>query len=324
MSTLSEVWNTTRMRLLVELDRHQTLSEAARSVGIGQPGASEHLRILEIAAGEQLAVRGSGGVVLTEAGRMLAAHAARALECLRAGEDELDASRHLTTGTLRLGASNVPGVYILPFIVSEFSERHPGLEIDFQIGSTEQILGFLSGGRISLAVLCAKVDDGRFTVDPFLEDEIVGIAKPGRLPSEADAVPVEALGGETLLLQEEGSSTRQTALGLGALDIVSWGGVWELGSTEAIKRGARAGLGVGFVSWHVLTDEIRRGELSAFRLAGTPPMLGAVSVVKPRIVPTGPVERAFLETLADCMGRLPGSESERPLLPNVREAVRRP
>jgi DNA-binding transcriptional LysR family regulator len=197
------------------------------------------------------------------------------------------------------------------------------LEIDFRIGSTEEILESLVGGRISLAVLCAKVDDRKFTVDPFLEDEIVGIAKPGRLPGNSDVVPPEALNGDTLLLQEEGSSTRQAALGLGALDAVSWRKVWELGSTEAIKRGARAGLGVGFVSWHVLTDEIKRGELSAFRLAETPPMLGYVSVVKPRIVPTGPVERAFLETLADCMGRLPGSKSERPLRVVEMQSARR-
>jgi DNA-binding transcriptional LysR family regulator len=313
VSTLSEVWNTTRMRLLVELDRHKTLSEAARSVGIGQPGASEHLRLLEIAAGEQLAVRGSGGVVLTETGRMLATHAARALECLRAGEDELSASRHLTTGTLRLGASPVPGVYILPAVVSQFSERYPGLKIDFRIGSTEQILELLNVGQISMAVLCANLQDKRLIADPFLEDEIVGVAKPGFLDgTEGEAIAVEALAGATLLLQEKGSSTRRTAMNLRPLDAVSWGGVLELGSTEAIKRGARAGLGVGFVSRHVLNDEVARGELSAFRIAGAPPISGQVSVVKPRIVPTGPVERAFLEVLADWIGRLYGGAKEQP------------
>jgi hypothetical protein len=37
MTLLSEVWDTTRMRLLVEIDRRGSLSAAAQAVGIGQP-----------------------------------------------------------------------------------------------------------------------------------------------------------------------------------------------------------------------------------------------------------------------------------------------
>ena len=50
MTLLSKVWDTTRMRLLVEIDRQGSLSAAAQAVGIGQPSASQHLRTLETAA----------------------------------------------------------------------------------------------------------------------------------------------------------------------------------------------------------------------------------------------------------------------------------
>ena len=54
MTTLHGLWDTTRMQLLVALERHNSLSQAARSIGISQSAASEHLRLLERAAGERL------------------------------------------------------------------------------------------------------------------------------------------------------------------------------------------------------------------------------------------------------------------------------
>ena len=53
-STLRELWDTTRMRLLVEIERQGSVSAAAAAIGIGQPSASQHLRLLEAAAAETL------------------------------------------------------------------------------------------------------------------------------------------------------------------------------------------------------------------------------------------------------------------------------
>ncbi|MGH3047810.1 MAG: helix-turn-helix domain-containing protein, partial [Gaiellaceae bacterium] len=53
-TTLALLWDSTRLRLLVELERHGSVSAAARAVGIGQPTASEHVRLLEAAAGQRL------------------------------------------------------------------------------------------------------------------------------------------------------------------------------------------------------------------------------------------------------------------------------
>src|ERR671937_33553 len=102
---LSELWDTTRMRLLVEIDRQGSLSAAAQAIGIGQPSASQHLRQLESAAGQRLVERNGRGSRLTEAGRVLAARAAQALATLGAAEEELGALAGLQTGTIRLGAS---------------------------------------------------------------------------------------------------------------------------------------------------------------------------------------------------------------------------
>src|ERR671934_20586 len=90
-STLRELWDTTRMRLLVEIERRGSVSAAAAAIGIGQPSASQHLRLLETAAGQQLVERSGRGSRLTQAGQVLAARAAQALSSLGAAEEELAA-----------------------------------------------------------------------------------------------------------------------------------------------------------------------------------------------------------------------------------------
>ena len=77
------------MRLLVEIERQGSVSAAAAAIGIGQPSASQHLRQLEDASGHRLVERNGRGSRLTDAGKILAAHAAHALATLDTAEEEL-------------------------------------------------------------------------------------------------------------------------------------------------------------------------------------------------------------------------------------------
>ena len=55
-------------------------------------------------------------------------------------------------------------------------------------------------------------------------------------------------------------------------------GMWELGSSEAIKRAAREGLGLAFLSRYAVAEEVERGDLESFRIAGRPPLLRHFSI----------------------------------------------
>src|ERR671924_2287548 len=181
--TLSLLWDATRLRLLVEIDRRGSVSGAARAVGIGQPSASEHLRLLEAAAGQRLVERDGRGSRLTEAGRVLAVHASQALAALAAGEEELHALAGLESGTIHIGASTTPGVYLLPDTLGCFHRDHPNVVVEVEIASTGEIVERLLAGRIHLALVGETSVDERIELEPFLSDEIVGIARPGVLPT---------------------------------------------------------------------------------------------------------------------------------------------
>ncbi|MGH3129520.1 MAG: LysR substrate-binding domain-containing protein [Gaiellaceae bacterium] len=305
-TTLHGLWDTTRMRLLVEIGRRGSLSAAAAAVGIGQPSASQHLRLLEAAAGQRLVERNGRGSRLTEAGRVLAERAAQALASLNAAEEELGALSGLQTGTIHLGASTAPGVYLLPDTLGCFRRDYPGVMIEVEIASSGEILRRLLSGRLQLAIVGATDADARVALEPFLEDEIVGIAKPGLLPLARGEIDPARLCEWMLLAREPGSSSRQLAERELAAIGVTTAGVWELGSSEAIKRAAREGLGIAFLSRYAVAEEVERGELESFRLRGRRPIERSFSVAYRVGRPLAPSERAFVATLKRCCAKRAG------------------
>ena len=76
-----------------------------------------------------------------------------------------------------------------------------------------------------------------------------------------------------------------------------------LDSSEAIKRSVRAGLGIGFVSRLEVSEELERGELEAFAVAGVEPMKRSVFLLRPDGRDPVPAERAFIETLRGCLAK---------------------
>jgi LysR family transcriptional regulator, low CO2-responsive transcriptional regulator len=303
MTLLSELWDTTRMRLLVEIDRRGSLSAAAEAVGIGQPSASQHLRTLETAAGQRLVERNGRGSRLTEGGRVLAAHTAQALAALAAGEQELSALAGLQTGTIRLGASTAPGSYLLPDTLGCFRRDFPGVEVEIEIAASGEILRRLLGGRIELAIVGVDKADERIVLDPFLADEIVGIAKAGLVETNKGRLDPKALREVTLLCREPDSSSRgYVEAELRAIGVQP-AHVWELGSTEAVKRAAREGLGVAFLSAYAVAEEIERGELDVFRLRGRRPLSRDFHVARLASRPLSPAETAFVATLTRCCAK---------------------
>ena len=299
-TVLRELWDTTRMRLLVEIGRRGSLSAAAQAIGIGQPSASQHLRLLETAAGQRLVERHGRGSRLTEAGAIVATRAAEALASLAGAEDELAALAGLQTGRIHLGASSVPGSYLLPETLGCFRRDYPGVTVDVEIGSTREVLAKLVRGEVHIALVGTTAASERLDVRPFLDDELVGVARPGALPIDDGVVAGEALGSQLLLCREPGSESRAVvddALARAGLSVAAR---WELGASEAVKRAAREGLGIAFLSRYAVAEEVSRGELESFRVAGMRPLTRSLGIATVTGRTLSPAEEGFVATLTRC------------------------
>lgn len=109
---------------------HGSLSAAARELGLTQPTLGRHIALLEEALGHPLFSRSSSGLLPTEQADALVpyargmAHAAAALQRTASG------MAGKVEGTVRISASEIVGIEILPFLLAPLQHRHPGLEFE--------------------------------------------------------------------------------------------------------------------------------------------------------------------------------------------------
>lgn len=281
-----------RLQLVLEVGRHGSITRAAEACGIGQPTASGHLRTLEAAAGHPLFERGGRGTRLTDAGRVVAEHAAVVLSALDGMHEELDALGGARAGTLRLAACGDFGNYLLPQLLSAFTADRPRVDIRIAIAPSGEVARAVASGAADVGIAGEMRSPDDVEVERLMRDVLVGIG-PADLPVGGRF----SLRDQTLLVSTRTSSTRAHTERLLA-QVGRPARIVEFDSVEAVKRSVAAGVGIAFVSAVAAGDELERGELRAFafRPAGGPLERWLV-LVRPRHRRPTPVAQAFEHAL---------------------------
>ncbi|WP_299615410.1 LysR family transcriptional regulator [uncultured Tateyamaria sp.] len=119
---------------------HGSLSAAARAQNSSQPTLSRHIAQLEATLGTRLFERKSGGMVLTDDGADLLAHATTMADAAARFGTDRDGHGDKIAGTVRLTASHVVANFILPPILTDLHAAYPGLEIEVIASDTTENL----------------------------------------------------------------------------------------------------------------------------------------------------------------------------------------
>lgn len=107
-----------------------SLSGAARALGITQPTAGRHIAALEAALGQALFTRSQTGLLPTDAAESLRAHALAMQHTALAFERAAASHGDGVNGVVRISASEVVGVEVLPPILSALRRAHPQLTLE--------------------------------------------------------------------------------------------------------------------------------------------------------------------------------------------------
>lgn len=102
-----------------------SLSGAARSLGITQPTVGRHISALEASFDQALFTRSQTGLLPTEAALALRGHAEAMRSTAAALERMATGQGHLVSGTVRISASEVIGVEVLPPMLASLRKVHP-------------------------------------------------------------------------------------------------------------------------------------------------------------------------------------------------------
>src|SRR6266852_4802320 len=233
-----------QLEVFLAVAREKSFSRAAKRIHSSQPTLSEHIGELESELGKKLFFRRGREVTMTEAGRVFEQYAAGAVSAVEGARQALADLDGLAHGSLLIGASTTPGLYVMPRIVAAFRAKYPGVELKLQIANSQIIEGRVKERELDLGIV------GGHAVGPGEECLSAGMLD------------------EPLLVREDGSATRSVTERALQRAGVRFRVAMELDHTEAIKQGVMAGLGVAFVSIYAVRGEVATGRLRALRLRG--------------------------------------------------------
>jgi LysR family hydrogen peroxide-inducible transcriptional activator len=201
------------LRYFEALSRLRHFGRAAEECAVSQPALSMQMQEFEAELGIALVERRRGGITLTAAG----AEIARRARAILASVGDLSAyARHAAgrlSGTLVLGAIPSIAPYLLPAALPHIRERHPALELTLRETRTAVLVAELLAGQLDVVLLSLPVSHPEIATRALFTDHFVLAARAGSRLAAGGPLSPERLGGENLLLLEDGHCLRDQALG---------------------------------------------------------------------------------------------------------------
>ena len=242
----------------------RSFSRAGEVVFLSQPTVSLQISSLEQELGTQLLDRRAREITVTKTGETLYQYAKRILRLINEAEQAIEQLKGLMKGTLTLGASTIPGEYLLPSLLAEFKGLHPAIDIDLQISDTQGVITKVLAHEVEIGFVGTRDKSDKLVFKSLATDKLVLIASADSTWLHQDSLSVEQLRGIPFILRESGSGTRitikQKLLEKGITE-EELNVVMRLGSTAAVKRAVESSLGVSFVSEKAIKNEIRLGTI---------------------------------------------------------------
>lgn len=258
-----------QLEIFVKVAELGSFSRAADALFLTQPTVSEHIRTLEDELGLRLLDRLGRGAAVTRGGALLLSYAQRMLALSREARQAMESFQGRMSGDLLVGASTIPGEYILPALIGRFKEKFPDIAITLLIGGSRAVTEWVAEGRAEIGVVGARPAHRSLEYRELFPDDIVLIVSAAHAWHGRKQVTIEELRAEPLLLRERGSGTRtalETALEAAGVDPAGCRMVGEMGSTQAIKQAVKASVGVSLVSRRAVEEECRIGVLWCLRV----------------------------------------------------------
>ncbi|MFA5383523.1 MAG: selenium metabolism-associated LysR family transcriptional regulator [Eubacteriales bacterium] len=244
-------------------------TKAAKRLYMSQPAVSFQIQSLEEFLGVKLFWRNEKNVILTEAGQLLLEQAKLIVAHFYKIKSAINDLKELKTGSLTIGASTIPGEYILPKLIGDFRRQFPGIQINMRIAGSAQVEKWLLNREIDLGFCGTLISGKGIECLPFLTDHLVLIV-PVDHPWEAGGeIKISELIKEKFILRESGSGTRKTfeaSLASSKISTEQLSIVMEMGSTRAVITAVEAGLGVSVVSFLAAREPLLLGLIKEIRV----------------------------------------------------------
>jgi DNA-binding transcriptional LysR family regulator len=260
-----------RLEIFCKVAELKSFSLAAEALLLSQPTVSEHIRSLEEMAGEKLLDRLGRQVQLTPAGKILHRYALKLLNLREEARQALADYRGELAGRLFIGASTIPGSYLLPQLIGAFKAKHPAIQITLKIANTAAIGELVLKGEAGLGLVGSKWPEKRLGFEEVYTDELTLAVSPEHPFARRREVEPGELYEQPFIVRERGSGTQmavQDILAAHGLEFARLKAAAQMPNTEAVRQSIKARVGIGILSRLAVAADLEYGALVAVAIRG--------------------------------------------------------
>ncbi len=292
--------NLKQLEAFVRVAETKSFSTAAKMLFLTQPTVSAHIASLERELNTCLLIRNTKGVALSEAGKELYAYAEQMLELEQKIRERFGLTGRQPGSVLRIAASTIPSLYLLPDIMARFRKEYPEEQLKLFETDSSGVIDMILSHKADVGFTGTVIERGSCTYIPFYQDELVVLTpSTERYRVRKDADISSWILEEPVILREEGSGTRKEAFRLltqMGVDLSELNVAAMMENQETIKRSVSSGMGISILSKLAAREEIDSGKLLAFPLGETGGKRD-INVVYDAGYPSLPAADKFIKTV---------------------------
>ncbi len=244
-------------------------TRAAQALHLTQPTVSMQIKKLSEALGLPLLEQVGRHVQPTTVGRDVYSAAQEILERIDILEDAASERHGVVKGELHIAVITT-AKYFMPRILGAFINKYPQVKPRLTVTNRAKVLQRLHSNEDDLLIMGQVPKQLAVEAHPLIDNELVVVAPLNHPLANERNIPLKKLCNERFLVRETGSGTRQTVDRLFAEQGLKVLPYMELGSSEAIKQGVMAGLGISFLSRRNLRLELLGQHIALLDVKGFP------------------------------------------------------
>ncbi|WP_429118680.1 LysR substrate-binding domain-containing protein [Aeromonas veronii] len=254
-----------QLKVFATIARYGNLGLAANELYLSKGAVSQSLQELERQLSTPLFDRIHPRLQLNNEGRLLQPAAEELLTRMQDIENLFSPDAE-PSGQLRLGASQTIGNYLLPTLLAS-SKQELGLPPKVTINNTHLLCHALANFELDMALIEGENHHPDLLAEPWLQDEMLVVAPPAHPLANKKDLPLSRLGGETWVLREAQSGSREQFIQQIQPELPRWQPGLELNTLEAVMLAVEKGLGISFISRLAASDRLADGRLIALPLS---------------------------------------------------------
>ena len=241
-------------------------TSASKELHITQPAVYMQVQQLQKNIGAKLFNINGKTITATFIGKKIYETAVRAINVVENSKLEIDQSLNPDSGHLQIAVATTANSFVSR-LLSRFKKEYPKMTFYIDVTNRHALLDNLKNNNADLVIMGEPPKNIPLISSAFMKNPLIAIVHPDNELLTKKNISIKDLNKEILLTREIGSGTRITIERFTGLDFNS---DIQINSNEAIVEAVQAGLGIGFVSKHSVSLQLKNNIIKQLNVAPFP------------------------------------------------------